>query len=84
MIHELNYETAVYHVPARGRFLLRYPVSLAKMLSDVAGQERWVFCAGVVQSSNGGLSGMGAEQVFASRRESARSTPPAEPEIFDL
>jgi hypothetical protein len=53
------------------------------MLSDVAGQERWVFCAGVVQSSNGGLSGMGAEQVFASRRESARSTPPVEPEIFD-
>ena len=26
---------------------------------------------------------MGAEQVFANRRESARSTPPVEPEIFD-
>ena len=26
---------------------------------------------------------MGAERVFASRRESARSTPPVEPEIFD-
>src|SRR5450756_1925728 len=52
----------------------RAPLSLAKMLSDVAGQERWVFCAGVVQSSNGGLSGMGAEQVFPSRRKSARFT----------
>ena len=38
-------------------------LSLAKMLSDVAGQERWVFCAGVVQSSNGGLSGITAIEV---------------------
>jgi hypothetical protein len=35
-----------------------------------------VFRAGVGRSSNGGPSGEGAERIFASRRESTRSTPP--------
>src|ERR1019366_4616154 len=58
-------------------------VSLAKTLSDEAGQERRGCRAGVVWSSNGGPSGEGAERIFASRRESTRSTPPVEPEVFD-
>ena len=58
-------------------------LSLAKTLSDLAGQERRVFRAGVVRSSNGEPSGEGAERMFASRIESTRSTPPVEPEVFD-
>src|ERR1039458_7521628 len=58
-------------------------LSLAKTLSDEAGRERRVCQAGVVRSSNGGPSGEGAERIFASRRESTRSTPPVEPEVFD-
>src|ERR1039457_5373545 len=58
-------------------------LSLAKRLSDGAGQERRVCRAGVVRPSNGGPSGEGAERIFASRRESTRSTPPVEPEVFD-
>src|ERR1035437_9533959 len=37
----------------------------------------------VARPSNGGPSGEGAERIFASRRESTRSTPPVEPEVFD-
>jgi hypothetical protein len=44
---------------------------------------RRVFRAGVVRSSNGGPSGEGAERMFASRRESTRSTPPVGPAILD-
>jgi hypothetical protein len=62
---------------------LQFLLSLAKTLSDEAGQERRVCRAGVVRSSNGGPSGEGAERIFASRRESTRSTPPVEPEVFD-
>jgi len=55
--------------------------SLAKTSSEVAGQGSRDFCAGGVQSSNAGLSDVGSEQVFASRRESERSTPPVDPEM---
>jgi hypothetical protein len=58
-------------------------LSLAKSLSDEAGQERRVCRAGVVRSSNGEPSGEGAERMFPSRIESTRSTPPVEPEVFD-
>jgi hypothetical protein len=64
-------------------YAFEFPVtelSLAKTLSDEAGQGRRVFRAGVVQSSNGEPSGEGAERMFASRIESTRSTPPVEPE----
>src|ERR1035437_3985738 len=58
-------------------------LSLAKTLSDKAWQGRAVFRTRVVASSNGGPSGEGAEQMFASGIESTRSTPPVEPEVFD-
>jgi hypothetical protein len=61
----------------------RLRLSLAKTLSDEAGPGMRVFRAGVVRSSNGGPSGEGAERLFASRRESTRSTPPVGPAIFD-
>jgi hypothetical protein len=41
-------------------------------------------CGLELEARNGSLSGVGAERVFASRRESARSTPPVEPEVRSL
>src|ERR1035437_5197557 len=38
-------------------------------------------CGLELETRNGSLSGVGAERVCANRRESARSTPPVEPEI---
>ena len=64
----------------RGRIAESAYLSLAKTLSDEAGQGRRVFRAGVIRSSNGEPSGEGAERMFASRIESTRSTPPVEPE----
>ncbi len=46
-------------------------LSLAETLSEEEWQGRRVSRSGVVQSCNGGLSGVGAEQVLASRREAA-------------
>jgi hypothetical protein len=41
-------------------------------------------CGLELEARNGSLSSVGAERVFASRRESARSTPPVEPEVRSL
>jgi hypothetical protein len=65
-----------------GQGLLRPPV-VGKNVIGWGRAGRRVFRAGVVRSSNGGPSGEGAERMFASRRESTRSTPPVGPAILD-